>query len=102
MTLDDAYAQPLHAVLSRGDGFGHREHLELAWRYLDALPVTGAQDAMAQAIRHLASEHGAPDRYHATLTQAWVTLVAVHRSRGNADSFAQFIAGNARLLDRHL
>ena len=102
MTLEDAYAEPLHTVLSRGDGFGHREHLELAWRYLDALPVAEAQQAMSQAIRHLAAAHGAPDRYHATLTEAWVRLVAVHRAWTQAGSFSEFIADNDRLLDRHL
>jgi len=102
MTLDDAYTEPLHDVLSHSEGFGHREHLALAWRYLGALPVAEAHEAMAQAIRHLATLHGSPDRYHATLTQAWVRVVAVHRSRSSASSFAQFIAANDRLLDRHL
>jgi hypothetical protein len=102
MTLDDAYAPPLHAVLSRGEGFGHRQHLELAWRYLNALPAAEAERAMTQAIAHLAAEHGTPDRYHATMTLAWVRLVDLHRAHSRARCFDDFIAEHAGLLDRTL
>ena len=102
MSLDDAYAPPLHAVLSRGEGFGHRQHLELAWSYLNALPYDEAEQAMAQAIAHLAAEHGTPDRYHATMTRAWVRLVALHRAHSQARCFEDFISEHAGLLDRTL
>jgi len=37
----------LHEILSRGDGFGHRQHVELAWRYLAQHDTpAGAADAM--------------------------------------------------------
>ena len=49
---------------------------------------------MAAAIRHIAALHGAPDKYHDTLTIAWVHLVAVHLSRSDARSFGEFIAEN--------
>jgi hypothetical protein len=92
----------LELTMANAGGFGHREHLELAWRYLEKYPLERAKRVMAAAIRHLAGRHGAPEKYHETLTHAWVHLVAVHRARWSAPTFEQFIARNPRLLDRGL
>ena len=77
MREQDALA--LHGIIERRGRFGHREHLELAWSYLRAYPPAEAERVMASAIRYLAAQHGVPDKYHATMTHAWVKLVAVHR-----------------------
>jgi hypothetical protein len=92
----------LHELLKTRGGFGHREHLELAWRYLNDHPVERAEAAMADAIRTVATMHGAPDKYHDTITRTWVRLVAVHRAADAAPTFDDFLEGNAGLLDRHL
>ena len=92
----------LHGILAARGGFGHREHLELAWRLLERYPAAEAQHAMCSAIRHLASLHGAADKYHETITRCWVYLVALHRAGGDARSFDEFIAENPGLTDRHL
>lgn len=83
-------------------GFGHREHLELAYTYLARGPLPKAQTQMASAIRHVAQMHGMPDRYHDTITRSWVQLVAVHRRHSSAGSFDDFMAENPGLLDRGL
>ena len=88
-------------VRTRGD-FGHREHLELAWTYLREHPIDEAQSAMRAAIRHVARRHGAEDRYHETITLAWLHFVAVHMQRWPGDSFEAFIERNPDLLDRDL
>jgi hypothetical protein len=33
--MNDEDRQALHEILGRGEGFGHRQHVELAWRLLD-------------------------------------------------------------------
>lgn len=92
----------LRELLARGDGFGHRQHLELTWRYLaDHEPAT-AQPLIAGAIREVAAAHGAPQKFHATITGAWVRCVAVHRERWPAATFEQFIELNPELLDSKL
>ena len=88
--------------MERRGRFGHSEHLELAWRFLSSYSFEEAMCRMASALRHVASLHGASDRYHDTITKAWVSLVAVHMSRGHADSFEEIIAENGGLLDRGL
>jgi hypothetical protein len=100
--VDERDLQILRRVLDRTAGFSHREHIELAWCYLGHHDVEAANRAIAQAIRHVAALHGAPDKYHETITRAWVHLVARHRATSGAASFDEFIAENPRLLDRHL
>lgn len=92
----------LQTILETRGGFGHREHLELVWNYLQIHDVDETHRATGAAIRHLASAHGAPDKYHETITRSWVHLVVLHRARGDAESFDEFIAGNSGLLDRRL
>jgi hypothetical protein len=88
-------------IRSRG-GFGHREHLELAWTYLRLHPIEEARSAMIAAIRHVAHSHGAAGKYHETITRAWLQFVAVHMQRWGAESFEQFIERNPDLLDGKL
>jgi hypothetical protein len=92
----------LRRILATRGGFGHREHLELTWTYLTRYTVEFAHRAVASALGHVATLHGAPDRYHDTITRSWVHLVAVHMAGSQARSFDEFIAENPGLLDRHL
>jgi hypothetical protein len=92
----------LQRILDTRGGFGHREHIELAWTYLGLYTVDNAQRAVRDGIRHVAKLHGAPDKYHETITRSWTHLVAVHRAHGDGDSFDEFIAANPGLLDRQL
>jgi hypothetical protein len=92
----------LRQIVQARGGFGHPEHLELAWSYLARYELEDAQEAMASAIRHLAGLHGASGKYHETITRSWVHLVAVHRARSDAPSFEDFLAANQGLLDRRL
>ena len=92
----------LHEILARGDGFGHRQHLELTWRCLESHPPEEALAIVADAIRRVAAAHGAAAKYHATITSGWVRCVAVHRERWPADDFNQFIDRNPELLDPKL
>lgn len=94
--------EELEAILARGQGFGHAEHLELAWRLLERLPGDQAEAAMAAAIRHLATAHGTPERFHATLTTGWMRAVAAFRAHGCGATFEDFIAAHPRLLERDL
>jgi hypothetical protein len=94
--------QGLERIVGAHGRFGHHEHVELAWTYLGRYRLQQAADAMSAAVRHLASEHGMPDRYHETITRSWVRLVDVHRRDSDARSFDEFIAGNSGLLDRQL
>lgn len=94
--------QVLQEILKTRGGFGHREHLELAWSYLLMYSSHEAAEAMTAAIKHVARLHGAEDKFHETRTRAWVHLVAVHNQRWGAESFEEFLDRNPELLDRVL
>lgn len=100
--MSDRDLKTLTRVIETRGGFGHREHLELAWTYLGRYEIDTARRVMASAIRHVAGLHGAPDRYHDTITLSWMHLVAVHKRRSEASTFEQFIDDNSDLLNRHL
>jgi hypothetical protein len=92
----------LHEILARGEGFGHRQHLELTWRCLEESTRAEALTIVGDALRRVAAAHGVPDRYHATITSGWVHCVAAHREHWPADSFAVFIERNPELLEPKL
>ena len=56
--------------------FGHREHLYVAWCYLRELPLEAALLRYVHHLRKLSVALGAPGKYHATLT--WAYLVLLH------------------------
>ncbi len=92
----------LHEILDRGEGFGHRQHLELTWSCLEDDEPDAAFAVVSDAIRRVAAAHGAPDKFHATITSGWVRCVAAHRARWPAASFQAFIERNPGLLDQRL
>jgi hypothetical protein len=100
--MDERDQAILHEILGRGDGFGHRQHVELAWRYLGEHGLPQAADALDEAIAAVATAHGAPGKFHATITRAWAQCVAVHRQRWPADTFDGFLDRNPQLLDSGL
>jgi NAD-dependent oxidoreductase involved in siderophore biosynthesis len=97
--MDGEDRQVLHDILGRGEGFGHRQHVELAWRYLGRHDPDQAADSVAAAIRQVAEAHGQPAKFHQTITRSWVQCVAVHQERWPAASFPEFLDRNEALLD---
>jgi hypothetical protein len=101
--VDASFGEDLTEVLRQSGGrFGHREHLHLAWRYVRSGDAHAATHQMRAAIQQLAARHGAPAKYHETLTITWLTLVAVHARHSEASDFDAFLAENEGLLDRDL
>jgi len=72
---DDAFLQAFEAGTLPNATFHHRDHLRLTWLLLrrDG-PELGAEH-IVDGIRHFAAVHGAPDRFHVTLTRFWIRLV---------------------------
>ncbi|MFI6077489.1 hypothetical protein ACIA5C_38760 [Actinoplanes sp. NPDC051343] len=97
----DAFESLMAEVMTCADRFGHREHLHLAWLAVRRHGPSAAPDLLAAGIRRTARYAGAPQKYHATMTQAWTHLVAHHVPEG-PDDFGAFLQRFPRLLDKRL
>ena len=83
-------------------GFGHREHVHLTWLAVRRLGVAAATDLVSAGIRETARYAGAPQKYHVTMSRAWVELVAFHVAEADAPTFDEFAAHHRALLDKRL
>jgi hypothetical protein len=79
--------------------FSHRAHVQAAWECLEASPFGAAGDRFCAAVRRFAASLGKADRYHETITWAYLVLINERRAARPAASFAEFAAANADLLD---
>jgi hypothetical protein len=86
-------------LLGPGGEFGHREHLRLAWRELREHDRGVALNRIETAIRHVAEAHGAPGKYHRTITEAWVEFVGYHLAEEPGLDFDAFVERFPALMD---
>lgn len=59
--------------------FRHREHVRLTWIYLTAEPPRAVEARLCRALLALATHHGVGQRFHHTLTVAWVRIIEAAR-----------------------
>jgi hypothetical protein len=91
----------LAQVMASADRFGHREHLHLTWLAVRRYGAAAATPLISAGIQRTARYAGRPQKYHATVSRAWVELVAHHLPDG-PDSFDAFLARFPPLLDKRL
>jgi hypothetical protein len=83
------------------ESFHHHDHIRLAWIYLQRYTELEARHHIAQAIRKFAAHHGKSDKYHETVTLAWLRLVANGIARMPSEStFEQLTSALPELLDK--
>jgi hypothetical protein len=83
--------------------FGHREHVQVAYEMLHKYEYPEACARYANAIKTIAANAGAPDKYNVTITFAFLSLIA-ERIHGTTkwSSFEEFLAQNEDLLSRNV
>ena len=95
----------MQEVMAGAGRFGHRQHLHLTWLAVRRYGTAGAIGLVSDGIQRTARYAGAPQKYHATVSRAWVELVGHHATApGSAAStdFRGFIERNPALLDKRL
>jgi len=81
--------------------FHHADHVRIAWIYLRAMPAPQAVERMCTTLKRFAAGQGKLERYHHTMTLAWMRLVsAALRTSSPSASFAEFISTNLDLEDQ--
>lgn len=101
--MSDTDFRQLMAEVTDGTGrFGHREHVHLTWLAVRHHGVPAAISLVSNGIRQTARYTGAPRKYNATVSRAWVELVAYHVHHDGDADFDTFLARNPGLLDKRL
>lgn len=80
MTDDERIAR-FEAAEVGAAGFHHRDHVHVAWLYLERLPALAAVERFTAGLRRLAAAHGKPGLYHETITWAFLLLIQERRER---------------------
>lgn len=89
-------------VMATADRFGHREHVHLTWLAVRRLGTHDAIELVSEGIQRTARYAGAPQKYHATISRAWVELVGHHVANSGIEDFVTFAESTPALLDKRL
>ncbi|HEY0871320.1 MAG TPA: hypothetical protein VGD55_13045 [Acidothermaceae bacterium] len=89
-------------VMSTAQRFGHRQHIHLTWLAVTSCGTPRAIVLVSEGIQRTARYEGAPQKYHATVSRAWVELVGHHVEAHPDADFDGFAEQNAALLDKRL
>jgi len=79
--------------------FRHSDHVRLAWLYLRNLALPEAISTFSSGLKQFATRFGKPDRYHETITLAYLLIINERMVRGPARStWTDFATENADLF----
>jgi hypothetical protein len=78
--------------------FGHRQHVEVVWCYLQALPPEEVLPRMVAGIQNLARVLEVPNLYQEALTRAWVERITEAWEANPGEDFAAFVEIHPELL----
>jgi len=100
---DEDFLRAFENLSFPADQFHHREHLRVAWLYLQSSDATWASERMTAGIRRFANHHGATQKYHHSLTLFWMRLVAVALiEMPYGCTFEEFLATHPELSHKSL
>lgn len=102
MTGPDVFDALMAEVMATAERFGHREHVHLTWLAVRRYGVARALEVVGEGLQRVARSAGAAQKYHVTMTRAWVELVGHHAAPSTADDFDSFAAEHPALLDTAL
>ncbi len=81
-------------------GFSHAEHVRMAFEMLGRYDFAQAALHFSQALRVMTQRVGKPEKFHQTLTIAFLALIAERRHARDYEDFAAFAAANPDLMTR--
>lgn len=96
------FEELMDEVMRNGDHFGHRQHIHLTWLAIRRYGTAAAVRLVSDGIQRTARYAGVPQKYNATVSQAWVELVGHHAAETTTADFGAFADQHAALLDKRL
>lgn len=101
LTPADLLLRQQFETLSLPEGsFHHREHVRLTWIYLTGEPADEVATRLLRSILVLATHLGVPEKFHYTLTIAWVRIIEAARRAHPDLPFDALAAACPSLLDK--
>lgn len=97
---DQEFLEAFESCRLAPEHFHHRDHLRLAWIYLQHDAST-ATVRIGESIRRYAAYHGKSGKYHETTTIAWLRLLADGARRSGAASVEELLRTSPELLDQN-
>jgi len=97
----DGFDALMAEVMASSDRFGHRQHVHLTWLAVRRLGPIAALSLITDGIQRTARYAGVPQKYNATVSEAWVRIVAIHIDP-SIDDFAVFADRCPVLFDKRL
>lgn len=99
MTGDEFIARFEDGTLDAG-AFHHADHVRMAFLYLSRYPAVEALQRFSGSLLRFAAAQGKPDRYHETITWAFLFLIRERMARaGRSQTWDEFAAANQDLLN---
>ena len=99
--MDDAeFLRAVEGCTLPGAQFRHADHVRLAWLYLRDHALIEAIARYTASLQRFAAHHGVPQKYHATIT--WAYLLLIHERMHitpPASGWDGFRSANADLFD---
>lgn len=98
---DDDFVSAFEKCELPNEVFRHREHVRLTFIYLRRYGYEVAGARTSEAIRRYALHNGAPQKYHETITRAWLRIVqAATTSVREGTSFEEMLEAYPDLLNK--
>ncbi len=97
---DEDFINQFEACTLPTERFHHRDHVKLAWLYLQRYPMLETLIRFSEGLKRYAAANGKHNLYHETITWAYVFLIHERMKRaGGRQSWEEFIAANPDLFD---
>ncbi|MEU1596446.1 hypothetical protein ABZ468_27200 [Streptomyces sp. NPDC005708] len=96
------FAELMAEVMAAAEQFGHRQHVHLTWLAVRRYGTHAAVDLVSDGIQRTARYAGAPQKYNATVSRAWVELVGHHAGQSDTADFDAFVDQHPALFDKKL
>lgn len=100
---DDEFMRALESCALPERDFGHLDHVRAGYVCLQSGDFAAALERMRRAIRNYSAFLGKPERYHETMTVAYLALIhqCLHE-RGNGGSWRGFARSAPELFQPEL
>ena len=95
---DDEFVRAFESTELAAEAFPHTAHVRVAWWYLQHEPILIALARFRASLQRFAAAKGKPDRYHETITIAFMLLIAERLGRSRDLSWDEFAARHPDLL----